>query len=112
VPSPEQIERVEREIPGTVVQLQVTPGMRLRELLEQDSYSYAIAHIFIGARNRRELLARYRQCISMLPFELEERAATPPGVPAPEASAPGMSGERAAASAPPASDAGPRATAR
>jgi hypothetical protein len=106
VPSPEEIERLEREIPGTVVQLQVTPGMRLSELLEQDSYSYAIAHIFIGARSRRELLARYRQCLSMLPFELEECAATPPGMPAPEASAPGLPGTSPPATALPASEAG------
>jgi hypothetical protein len=51
VPSAEEIAQVRREIPQTVVRPQVTPGMHLSELLEQDSYSYAICQLFIGGED-------------------------------------------------------------
>jgi len=70
VPGEEEILRVERAIPGTVIQPQVQKGMKLSHLFEQDSYTYAIAHIFIGGRNQAELLERYRKCVSMLEFKL------------------------------------------
>ncbi len=70
-PSQEEIERVEKEVPGTVVRPQVTPGMRLSELLEQDSYSYAICHLFIGGEDQKELLDKYIRCQELLTFEVE-----------------------------------------
>jgi len=72
VPSPEEVAAVEREIPGTVVHLQVAPGMRLSELFEQDSYSYALALIYIGANSEKQLLGRYRTVIDRLPFAFED----------------------------------------
>ncbi|MDZ7780716.1 MAG: ATP-grasp domain-containing protein [Gemmatimonadota bacterium] len=77
VPDPETIRAVEERIPGTVVQLQVAPGMRLSELFEQDSYSYALAIVYVGARNQRELLERYRWCVAELPFDIEPVASEP-----------------------------------
>jgi hypothetical protein len=71
VPTPEEIERVEREIPGTVVRPQVTPGMRLSELLEQDSYSYALCYLFIGGDDQKDLLDKYIRCQEMLTFDIE-----------------------------------------
>lgn len=70
VPDPETIAAIERDFPGTVIQLQVEPGMRLSDLFEQDSYSYALALIYMGASNRRALLQRYRDVIARLDFEL------------------------------------------
>ncbi|MCF8024773.1 MAG: hypothetical protein K9K82_04730 [Desulfobacteraceae bacterium] len=40
--------------------------------LEQDSYSYAICHLFIGGRDRKELLDTYMRCTEMLPFEFSQ----------------------------------------
>lgn len=71
VPSEEEIQRVKREIPGTVIVPQVHVGMRLDELLEQDSYSYAICYLFIGAEDQKELLDKYLHCQEMLNFEIE-----------------------------------------
>jgi hypothetical protein len=71
VPTAEEIERVERELPGTYVRPQVQVGMRLSELLEQDSYSFAICYLYIGAQSRKELMDSYTRCQELLPFEVE-----------------------------------------
>lgn len=71
VPTQEEIERVEREMPGTVARPQVTPGMRLSELLEQDSYSYALCYLFIGGEDQKDLLDKYMRCQELLTFEIE-----------------------------------------
>ena len=71
VPSAEEIERVQRELPGVFVRPQVHEGMRLSELLEQDSYSFAICYLYIGADSRKELLDKYLRCQELLPFEIE-----------------------------------------
>jgi len=68
VPAPAEIAAIEREIPGTVIHLQVKPGMRLSELFEQDSYSYALALIYIGAQSEKQLLERYREATARLRF--------------------------------------------
>jgi len=71
VPSDEEIDIVSREMPGTRVRPQVSVGMELNELLEQDSYSYAIAEIYIGAESRKELLDKYMRCQQLLRFDIE-----------------------------------------
>jgi len=71
VPTQEEIARVQKEIPGTIVRPQVSPGMRLSELLEQDSYSYAICYLFIGGEDQRELQDKYIRCQELLTFDVE-----------------------------------------
>jgi hypothetical protein len=75
VPGLQQIEAVRRRFPGTEIQLAVNPGMRLSELREQDSYSYEVAVIFMGAASQTELLANYRQVVEMLAFEFVDAEA-------------------------------------
>jgi len=69
VPTDEEIKAAEKRYPGTVIHPQVKEAMKLSDLLEQDSYSYAICHLFIGGRDRKELLDTYMHCTEMLPFE-------------------------------------------
>lgn len=71
VPTAEEIAQVQKEIPGTVIRPQVSPGMRLSDLLEQDSYSYAICHLYIGGDDQKELLDKYIRCQDILTFEVE-----------------------------------------
>ncbi len=71
VPDADALEAIQERTPGTVIQLQVKPGDRLSELFEQDSYSYALAIIYVGAPSQRELLERYRSVVSELDFEFE-----------------------------------------
>ena len=71
VPTPEEIARIEKKIPGTVILPQVAQGTRLSELPEQDSYSYALAHIFMGAKNQSTLLRHYERVVKALPFVVD-----------------------------------------
>jgi len=71
-PGPEEIADIERRFPGTVIQLMVEPGMRLSEMHEQDSYSYALALVYMGAAGRRQLLKNWRACTRALRFDLCE----------------------------------------
>ena len=71
VPSQDEINRVQERIPGTIIQPQVNSGMKLSDLLEQDSYSYAICHLFIGGEHQKDLLDKYLLCQEMLPFEFK-----------------------------------------
>jgi hypothetical protein len=53
------------------VALNVSIGQRLSELLEQDSYSYELADVFIGAQDEDELLRKYERCLEILTFEID-----------------------------------------
>ena len=70
VPSEEEVHRVEAAFPGTLVQLNVAQGMRLSELRHQDSFSWELGVLFVGADDRETLEARIAQCRRMLPFTI------------------------------------------
>jgi hypothetical protein len=68
-PSVEEIAQVQQEFPGTEVYIEAKEGMRLSELRDQDSYSYEIAIILLGADDHQQLLQRYTRCQQLLTFE-------------------------------------------
>ncbi|ATJ83231.1 acetyl-CoA carboxylase biotin carboxylase subunit family protein [Halomonas beimenensis] len=70
IPTAEEIERVETAHPGTLVELNVREGMRLTELLHQDSFSWELGVLFTGAEDRDALRRRIRDCQDALPFEI------------------------------------------
>jgi biotin carboxylase len=72
VPSAEEFARAEAAAKGTVVQNHVSEGMRLSDLPEQDSYSYAIAYIWMGASKESTLLWNYEHVIKALDYEFTE----------------------------------------
>lgn len=72
VPSTSDIARVEREIDGVRVRPKVREGQRLSEMEFQDSYSYQLAEIIVGARDVDEMEEKYERCVAALPFEFEE----------------------------------------
>jgi biotin carboxylase len=69
VPGPDDIERLEREVPGTLVKILPKPGMRLSELMDQDSYSYTLAILWIGASTTNQLQKRFDKALDILRFE-------------------------------------------
>lgn len=73
VPSAQDIERISVEVPGTQA-IDVVPrvGDRLSDLPGQDSYSYELASVFIGADDQQQLEQRYQQVVDALPFEFDE----------------------------------------
>jgi hypothetical protein len=71
-PTDEEIAELERRNPGCAVEILASEGQRLSEMGEQDSYSYAIATIHIGAEDEEQLKAKFDRCVEELPFEFAE----------------------------------------
>jgi hypothetical protein len=71
VPGSADIDRIESQFPGTTIKPQVKAGMRLSDLPEQDSYSFAVAHIFMAAGSQKRLLRNYRKVRKSLGFEYQ-----------------------------------------
>ena len=72
VPSDEEIDALQRAFPGTVIALQVEPGIQLSSLPEQDSYSFALAYVWMGADDDEALEENYRRLADQLLFEFED----------------------------------------
>jgi biotin carboxylase len=70
VPSVETIADLQRELPGTLVEIEVEAGMTLSDLPGQDSYSYELGFVCVGAADPRQLLERIRWCEEHLAFDL------------------------------------------
>lgn len=71
-PTEQEIERVQHDIPGVTVDVTAREGDRLGELTGQDSYSYILANIYVGAENEAELTEKYQRCVRALPFEIDD----------------------------------------
>ncbi len=71
IPSRDEVEAAKKRFPGTEVVLGIDAGMRLSDLRDQDSYSYEIADLFLGANSQDELLEKYQTALSMLPFAID-----------------------------------------
>ena len=74
VPDQAELETVRELYPDTDFKIRVNEGDRLSDLEGQDSYSYELANIFLGADSRLELLERYDRVLEILSFEVDERA--------------------------------------
>jgi hypothetical protein len=68
-PTPEEVARIEREIPGVRVTPVPREGQRLSELLGQDSYSFELTDVIVGARDEAELQAKYERAVGALTYE-------------------------------------------
>ncbi|MCG6657576.1 ATP-grasp domain-containing protein [Halomonas campisalis] len=72
VPDADEIRRVERQVPGATIQVQVEEGGQLSELMDQDSYSFCLALVFIGAEEEAELLDKFDEVGRLLTFEFDK----------------------------------------
>ena len=72
VPTAYEIARVERAVDGCVVEVTVEPGERLSQRHDQDSYSYAIANVYVGGASEDELIRKYDNAVAALPFEIDD----------------------------------------
>ncbi|MFD6431148.1 acetyl-CoA carboxylase biotin carboxylase subunit family protein [Streptomyces venezuelae] len=66
VPTPEEIERIEHEIPGVSVDVLAEEGRKLSEVTHQDSYSFELAHISTGGDSEQDLRRKYDRCVAAL----------------------------------------------
>jgi hypothetical protein len=71
-PTHEELARISEQIPGVSVDLNVHEGDRLSDLHEQDSYSYALANIYVGADSQAELGEKFDRAVAALPLEIED----------------------------------------
>lgn len=71
VPDELEVAKIEKRYPGTIIQIDVEPGMFLSKLAEQDSYSYIVALIYLGSDNQKDLLYQYRNCLNLLKIRLD-----------------------------------------
>lgn len=70
--SKEQIAALQRIYPELLIDIAVEEGMRLSDLKGQDSYSFEIGDIFIGAENTQELHVKFRNIMDVLDFRFED----------------------------------------
>ncbi len=78
-PTPEEIEAIQHIVPGATIDLTAHAGDVLSRMHEQDSYSYQLASIYIGATDETELLAKFDQVVAALPYEIDDVADGRPG---------------------------------
>jgi len=71
VPSKGEINILKKFIPGLEVKIPVEDGMHTSDLQGQDSYSFELANIFIGARDQAELVEKYNKVCDGLTFEID-----------------------------------------
>ena len=71
VPSARAIQRVTARQPDTRIRIEVAKGEDLGALRLQDSYSFELANVYLGARDRIDLLDRYDMVLNALQFEIE-----------------------------------------
>ncbi len=71
-PSRAEIEVAAEQVEGTRIVSNVTKGMKLSELPEQDAYSYAVASLWMGASTPSKLLWNYEQVMKRLNYEFTD----------------------------------------
>lgn len=72
VPDKRSVDRVKEIYPETDVLINVHEGMWLTDLKDQDSYSYEIADLYMGAESHERLLGNYDKALRMLPFQIDK----------------------------------------
>jgi len=71
VPDAAEIAALAAEVPGLIVEPHVSAGTRLSQLTHQDSYSYALALIYLGGDDPQALREHYRRCKRRLRFDVQ-----------------------------------------
>jgi hypothetical protein len=71
VPSVKKISEIIARFPDTKIKINVDKGDDLRDLRFQDSYSFELATIFLGADNEIELMRKYDQIVNLLDIQIE-----------------------------------------
>ncbi|GLU48509.1 ATP-grasp domain-containing protein [Nocardiopsis ansamitocini] len=71
VPTADEVARIEADHPGTTIKVVAHEGENLSDLPSQDSYSYELAQVFIGAADQAELNRTYESCVEALPFQID-----------------------------------------
>lgn len=71
-PTPAEIAAIEAQIPDVTIELTAHAGDWLSQLHGQDTYSFRLATVFIGAANKAELIEKYERVAAALRFEVAD----------------------------------------
>lgn len=72
LPDGDEIDRLHERFPEARIRLLAHEGDRLSDLPYQESYSYELAEVFLGAEDQHALLQRYGEAMDALSFEIDE----------------------------------------
>lgn len=70
VPDAQDIQALADDVPGIIFEPHVTAGTRLSDLTHQETYSYALALLYLGADDVPTLRERYQRCRKWLRFDI------------------------------------------
>jgi biotin carboxylase len=70
MPGDQQLRRLQSLYPESRVLPLVEEGSRLRDSAHRDSYSFELADIFLGGRDRKELLQKFDHALEVLTFDI------------------------------------------
>jgi hypothetical protein len=70
-PSEEDIAAVQDRFPGTRIEIDPKVGERLSDMAVQETYSFELGRVFIGADDHEQLEQRFAEIEQMLPFDIE-----------------------------------------
>lgn len=70
VPDEDKIREIEEKYDDTLINIDAKEGQKLSELTLQDSYSYALGNIMIGAHSREALFEKYEKIIQDLDIKI------------------------------------------
>ncbi|WP_423822477.1 ATP-grasp domain-containing protein [Salinisphaera sp. SPP-AMP-43] len=76
VPTEADVERLRERFPHAMFKSHVTEGMQLEDLPNQDSYSYELADLFLGADAYEELASDFREAMKILGFRFSRKVRT------------------------------------
>jgi biotin carboxylase len=71
VPVTADIEALSAQVPGMLFEPHVGPGTRLSDLTHQETYSYALALLYLGGDDPQALRDSYRLCKQRLRFDIQ-----------------------------------------
>ena len=86
-PDEQTVAEAKRRHPGLIFQPMVQEGMSLSQLLYQDSYSYYLAILYLGGKNERDLMRKYKDCVDLLDYQITEHGVGAEPVHLPDAAA-------------------------
>ncbi|MGO1550445.1 MAG: ATP-grasp domain-containing protein [Nesterenkonia sp.] len=73
VPTAEEIAEVEKQVPGTTIEIAVEEGAWLSEGGGDGSFSFGLAQIFTSGDDEADLIDKYNRCLDTLEFGFEDR---------------------------------------
>ncbi len=68
----EEIDTIEGSVAGTTINLVAHTGDRRSHMHAQDSYSYELAHVYIGAADEAELNTKFHYVSTTLRYEIDD----------------------------------------